>query len=123
MTAKTHTQRNPEKATRPSRGFFNFYKMDSLFTSHKKLSKIAKKCLKCAANCDRILFKHNNNIVPIEYASLQKGFEYSDHRPVYGIYEVNIMEEIQNLKNQLEDKIKLHFDLNISSQYLLNKYK
>ena len=73
--------------------------------------------------CDRILFKHNNNIVPIEYASLQKGFEYSDHRPVYGIYEVNIMEEIQNLKNQLEDKIKLHFDLNISSQYLLNKYK
>ena len=73
--------------------------------------------------CDRILFKHNNNIVPIEYGSLQKGFEYSDHRPVFGIYEVNIMEEIQNLKNQLEGKIKLHLDLNISSQYLLNKYK
>ena len=73
--------------------------------------------------CDRILFKHNNNIIPIEYGSLQKGFEYSDHRPVFGIYEVNIMEEIQNLKNQIESKIKLNVDLNISSQYLLNKYK
>lgn len=73
--------------------------------------------------CDRILFKHNNNIIPIEYGSIQKGFECSDHRPIFGIYEVNIMEEIQNLKNQLQDKIQLNMNLNISSQYLLNKYK
>ena len=72
--------------------------------------------------CDRILFKlykENKMIRPLEYNSVMNGgFDISDHRPVYGIFEVTVFEDIQKLKSIYEEEIGTNIALGISSEYM-----
>ena len=72
--------------------------------------------------CDRILFnldkKEQKDIKCIEYDRVLNGFGCSDHRPIYGIFECWIYEDIPEIKEKYENEIKMNIEMGISSEYL-----
>ena len=75
--------------------------------------------------CDRILFKKNDkntNIVCLEYKSIMDDkFNVSDHRPVYAIFEVEVMKDNIDKKNEIINEINQNINMEISSQYMKKK--
>jgi hypothetical protein len=75
--------------------------------------------------CDRILFnldkKEQKDIKCIEYDRVLNGFGCSDHRPIYGIFECWIYEDIPEIKEKYENEIKMNIEMGISSEYLKKK--
>ena len=80
--------------------------------------------------CDRIFYKKNSYITKdgkkiingLEYNSvMDKNFQISDHRPVYGIFEVIIFKENSEKKKLIEKEIISNENLGISSQYMKEK--
>ncbi|MCQ2819156.1 MAG: hypothetical protein MJ252_17980 [archaeon] len=71
--------------------------------------------------CDRILFRKNGReemIKVIDYNSVMDiGFSVSDHRPIYGHYEVQISQENVLKKKAFEKELKDNIKLKISSSY------
>lgn len=76
--------------------------------------------------CDRILFKlykEEKTIKPIEYNRVLKGgFDCSDHRPIFGIFEVTVMEDILKMKSVYESELKANIDMGISCQYMKKQF-
>ena len=75
--------------------------------------------------CDRIFYKKNSYMTKdgkkiingLEYNSvMDKNFQISDHRPVYGIFEVIIFKENSEKKKLIEKEIISNENLGISSQ-------
>lgn len=54
--------------------------------------------------CDRILFKASSKIRVLEYNSIN--FKLSDHRPVYGLYELDCIEIMDNEKDIIIEEMK-----------------
>ena len=80
--------------------------------------------------CDRIFYKKNSYMTKdgkkiingLEYNSvMDKNFQISDHRPVYGIFEVIIFKENSEKKKLIEKEIISNENLGISSQYMKEK--
>ena len=75
--------------------------------------------------CDRILYKKNDkntNIVCLEYQSIMDDkYNVSDHRPVYGIFEVEVMKDNIDKKNEIINEINQNINMEISSQYMKKK--
>ena len=80
--------------------------------------------------CDRIFYKKNSYttkdgkkiINGLEYNSvMDKNFQISDHRPVYGIFEVIIFKENSEKKKLIEKEIISNENLGITSQYIKKK--
>ena len=80
--------------------------------------------------CDRIFYKKNSYITKngekiingVEYNSvMDKNFQSSDHRPVYGIFDVIIFKENAEKKKIIEKEIISNEKLGISSQYMKEK--
>ena len=73
--------------------------------------------------CDRILFKKYKNdkdkiIKCLDYnCSMDKNFQSSDHRPLFGLFEVTVLKENEELKNQIVNEIKFNYEMGISSEY------
>jgi len=73
--------------------------------------------------CDRIFFKKYKNekdkiIKCLDYnCSMDKNFQSSDHRPLYGLFEVTVLKENEELKNQIVNEIKFNYEIGISSEY------
>lgn len=80
--------------------------------------------------CDRILFKKYNEdnetdkyIFPLEYNYvINGGFNCSDHRPIYGIFEIIVLEDIKNIKQKYENEIKYNSKFEISSSYMKKNF-
>ena len=53
--------------------------------------------------CDRILYKNSKNIKQLRYDRIN--VNCSDHKPVYGYFEINIKEKINKIINYNEDEI------------------
>ena len=80
--------------------------------------------------CDRIFYKKNSYMTKdgkkiingLEYNSvMDKNFQISDHRPIYGIFEVIIFKENSEKKKLIEKEIISNENLGISSQYMKEK--
>ena len=75
--------------------------------------------------CDRILYKKNNkhqNIIGLEYHSvMDEEFQDSDHRPVYAIFEVQVMKDNVQKKNEVLQEIVQNYNMGISSSYMKKK--
>ena len=73
--------------------------------------------------CDRILFKKYKNdkdkiIKCLDYnCSMDKNFQSSDHRPLFGLFEVTVLKENEELKSQIVNEIKFNYEMGISSEY------
>ena len=75
--------------------------------------------------CDRILFKKNDkntNIIGLKYESvMDEKFKVSDHRPVYAIFNIEVMRDNIDKKNEIINEINQNNNMDISSQYMKKK--
>ena len=75
--------------------------------------------------CDRILFKKNDkntNIIGLKYESvMDEKFKVSDHRPVYAIFNIEVMRDNIDKKNEIINEINQNINMEISSQYMKKK--
>ena len=104
-------------------GMINFwptYKYEKLTDSFAKSGNK----IRIPSWCDRILFKASSKIRVLEYNSIN--FKLSDHRPVYGLYELDCIEIMDNEKEIIIEEMKLikeSMDINIVNNAIQNKVK
>ena len=62
------------------------------------------------AYCDRILFKKNSETIPIIYNRCE--YTLSDHKPIYGIYQIKTKVISQENKKKVLNEVMLNFERN-----------
>lgn len=81
---------------------YKYTKGTSLYDSKNKRS---------PAWCDRIIYTKHSDIKPIKYDSVM-GYTQSDHKPVYGIYNVKVTSINQKERNKIVLEIKSSENIN-----------
>jgi len=70
--------------------------------------------------CDRILFKKNSNVEIVKYDRVN--YLTSDHKPIYGIYKVNVKrilaKEKEKIIKELKESTEISNNIDLSSKFV-----
>lgn len=84
-------------------GMINFYPTYKYEKMSDKFAKSGNK-VRIPSWCDRIFFKAASNIKVLEYSTIN--MKYSDHRPVFGLYEMSCVHNLFNEKDIIIEEMK-----------------